>query len=244
MTGARVTIGVPTYNSVSAKFAYDLAKLTGFTSATILGAGQPLAALTLVFKDGTLICPQRYVIVKMAQRFGATHLFWLDGDMRFPRDTLVRLLAHNQPIVGANYCGRRQPSGPTAFRWPTPSAPVLVDTLPESAGLEPVDSLGFGCCLMQMDVFAKTAEPWFPLQWSKYTTTDGFFEMRGEDIGFCGLAKDAGFQPYIDHDLSHDVRHVGEHEYSPEDALEMREALLASDSRFAPPPPANLVVLP
>ena len=39
----------------------------------------------------------------------ATHILWLDSDMRFPADTLGRLLARNRDIVGANYCARRFP---------------------------------------------------------------------------------------------------------------------------------------
>lgn len=45
-----------------------------------------------------------------------THLFWLDDDMRFPKNTIARLLQHHQPFVGVNYSHRKPPPQPVALK--------------------------------------------------------------------------------------------------------------------------------
>ena len=69
--------------------------------------------------------------VERAFKLQATHILWLDTDMRFPPDTLFRLLGRKKPIVGANYRARNPPVFPTAVK-----GLKRVDTLEESTGVE------------------------------------------------------------------------------------------------------------
>ena len=63
---------------------------------------------------GTYLPQQRMTLVKEAFQSGSTHILWIDSDMRFPKDALIRLLDRDLPIVGANYPMRRTPIIPTA----------------------------------------------------------------------------------------------------------------------------------
>jgi len=58
--------------------------------------------------------------------------------------------------------------------------------------------------LIKTSVFESLPQPWF--------MEDPIKEI-GEDVHFCNLAREHGFQVFIDHDLSKDVMHIGEFEY-------------------------------
>lgn len=244
---ARVLIGVPARDTVATFFAYDLAHLTGYTGVKWVGPGQPIEALRIFFSDGTLIAPQRYDIVMHAFATKATHILWLDSDMRFPADTLIRLLARNRECVGANYSGRRVPSGPVAHRGLEQPVTELVYTHEHSTGLERVDGVGMGCLLTRMTVFEKVAAPWFPIQWG--VAADGSWAMMGEDMGFFRLALKQGVACWIDHDLTKDVRHVGTFEYRYQHAEMMKDELrekvagryIVPEDRVAEEPKVQLV---
>jgi hypothetical protein len=238
----RVVVGVPAKGQVEAMFAYDLARLMGFTGASLIP--DVVESLRLYFVTGTLIAPQRRDIAATALATEATHILWLDADMRFPKDALARLLQHNKPIVGANYAGRRMPFGTVAHRWPTPEKSEIVYTYPWSTGLEAVDILGFGCLLTATEVFRLVPEPWFPIQWGRDAL--GEWAIHGEDAGFCEWARTAGCHIYIDHDLSHEVRHIGTFEFTHDHALVQKEELRADGRYIVPetpdPPKPKLVV--
>lgn len=205
----RVAILTPCQDAVSAGFAFDLARLTG--QATAGGIDY-----TVLFNRGTIIPQQRATLVRLAQEWGATHVLWLDSDMRFPSDTLSRLLAHSELIVAANYSTRRHPILPTAEH---KQLGHLFTTVGDD-GLVEVSHVGMGCMLVDMSVYARIKEPWFILGFNP-----GNKEYIGEDVFFLRRAKEYGFVPLIDQALSHEVRHVGEMEWRAEHALVTRDTL-------------------
>src|SRR6218665_1414643 len=44
----------------------------------------------------------RTELVKAARQIGADHLLWIDADLTFPQDALLRLIARRQRVIGAN----------------------------------------------------------------------------------------------------------------------------------------------
>jgi GT2 family glycosyltransferase len=148
---------------------------------------------------GIYIADLRNKAVKAAQAAGASHLLFLDSDMRFPEDTLDRLLAHNLDIVAANYVQR------TMSEW----CVARIDGVPVQSqgrtGLEAVDTTGTGVMLITMSVFDDMPQPWFDTP---------NFPFTGEDVYFCQQARSGGYDVWIDHDLSQDVRHQGSVELS------------------------------
>jgi hypothetical protein len=229
---ARVLIAVPCGDQVQSQFAYSLGNLMMHTQGTLVGPGQPVEWLRLMFHQGTLIAPQRRDLAEQALALDATHILWIDSDTKFPADGLNRLLARNKDYVGIVQSGRRAPCVPTAFVWECPEKPTAVYTFPESTGLQRVDAIGFGFTLCRTEVFKKVAEPWFPMQWGQ--TTTGVWAFNGEDTGFQMWVRAAGFELYVDHDLSKECAHIGSFPYRLEHALATKETT-ASEARVLVP---------
>ncbi len=197
----RVAICVPCQDTVSAGFAADLAMLTGAIPADI--------TWKLFQVRGTYVPQQRATLVGLAQQWTATHVLWLDADMRFPADTLARLLEHKVPIVAANYITRRPPYRPVAEHR---EHGVLYTPL-EATGLVDVTHSGMGVMLVDTEVYRTVPVPWFALGYN--AKSDSY---AGEDVYFCRKAIEHGFPVLVDQDLSQHVRHVGEIELAPKHA--------------------------
>ena len=117
---------------------------------------QKLGEVTLHMKSGALIYTSRNDLATMAIQMNADYVFWLDSDMVFKPDTLIRMMdtlkKNDLDILTGLY-----------FRRVPPYTPVLFDRLdidgnvcywsefkdiPE--GLFEVGGCGFGCVLMKL----------------------------------------------------------------------------------------------
>jgi len=197
----RLVIGGPTRDTVPAAFAVDLAELYAYTRER----GPWGSDVTVGFIASTYIHVGRELFLEAALKQGATHVFWLDTDMSVPRETAVLLAMHEQPIVACNYVVR-QPSGLfTAFR-----DEARVPTRPHSTGLEAVEYCGMGAMLLRTDVVADLPRPWF-----RHGLNEHGGDI-GEDVGFCRALRQAGHTVYLDHDLSKEIGHIGQHTYRPQ----------------------------
>lgn len=195
----KLAICVPARDQVATGFALDLALATAHSTHHI-------EQVALFHCAGTLIADQRAKLVKQAAEAEATHILWLDADMRFPADVATRLLAHDKPIVAANYATRALPIQPVAF-----AADGSRVSSNGASGLQEVAAVGMGCMLTAIDVFKALERPYFAIGYSR--AAHGY---EGEDIYFCRAARKAGFSVLIDHDLSREVRHVGTLEFAHE----------------------------
>jgi hypothetical protein len=194
----RLAIGGPTRDVVPAAFAVDAAHLFAYTRER----GPWGDDVTLNFVASTYIHVGREWFLEAARKQQATHVLWLDTDMIVPRETAVLLAMHDQPIVACNYLVRQVSGLFTAFR-----DEHRIPTHAQSTGLEAVDYCGLGAMLMRTDVVADLPRPWF---------RHGINEQGGdigEDVGFCRALRAAGHTIYIDHDLSKEVGHIGQHTY-------------------------------
>lgn len=214
-----VMIAVPSHDSVPALFSYDLAQLMAFTAANFLGPGQPFENINLTFSTGTYVHRARNQLTKVAVESGADYVLWLDSDMRFPKDTLARLFLHKKDIVGINYSTRGVPPSFVAIKTIKPPTKLVTDE--SSTGLEAVDAIGFGAVLIRTEVLKHLAETSdVPLFWYTLNEEGG---LVGEDVHFCGVARAAGYEVLVDHDLSKECAHCGSFEYKLEHAGAMQE---------------------
>ena len=194
----QLAIGAPTRDTVPAAFAVDAAHLFAYTREV----GPWGRNVTLNFVASTYIHVGREWFLEASLKQGATHILWLDTDMSVIRETAVLLALHDQPIVACNYRVRQASGLFTASR-----DGQRIATTEASTGLEAVDYVGMGCLLMRADVVAPLGRPWF---------RHGLNEMGGdvgEDVMFCRGLTRAGHTIYIDHDLSKQVGHIGQHTY-------------------------------
>ena len=181
----KIAVCVPAYGDVKADFATSLFGLAVRTA--------PHAELTRVRGKGTILPEVRNGITLAALEWGADWLFWSDSDQTFEDHTLLSLLARGKPIVGCNYPRRDEPFTPTAVK--------DGELLWLGQGVEEVDVLGLGVCLIAAEVFRAVPQPWF-----RYVHHNG--KLHGEDTVFFLSARKAGFPAHVDHDLS--VGHIGE----------------------------------
>ncbi len=192
----QVCIGIPSNDEVKANFAMAL-------GAMCLYSGYQGIPCALVNQKGSILPANRNRLVKEAQNINSTHLLQIDSDLTFPPGALQRLLNHKKPIVGATYPRRSPPHDNLAI--PLNRAPVQ-----NATGLTAVDRLPTGLLLMDMEVFSKIRMPFF-----RFPTTeqnDEFPEgsIAGEDYYLCDAAKAAGYEIFLDVELSFQLTHWGE----------------------------------
>ena len=193
-----VSICIPTCGQCEIEFAHSLAVMMCETQHTGVG-------LRVTTRSGSLIAASRQALAEKSLGFsGCTHLLFLDDDMGFPPDTLTRMLAHDEGIVGVNYLRREEKRSPVACS--TDRKLMFLDD--ESSGLVEASSTGTGIMLIRMEVFRALPKPWFE---TSYNIQSGHYE--GEDRYFCHKAADYGYKTWIDQDLSKEVVHIGSKRY-------------------------------
>lgn len=121
---------------------------------------------------------------------GDDWIFFVDDDQAFPVETLIRLLAHGQPVVSALIFQRAAPFLPTAYATKEHNAYQPLDI--RSVGnnnLVKVAGAGTGGLLIRSEVLRKLDDgtPWF-------VYTDEF----GEDLYFCNRLAEAGIDILVD----------------------------------------------
>ena len=111
-----VAICIPVYGMTHARFTQCLANLIVHSlGATVVRDGRNVELVLETFMVScSMLTESRHRLVAEALAWGADHMLCLDADHVFPPDTLVRLLAHGLPAVGANYPRRFAPTAPTA----------------------------------------------------------------------------------------------------------------------------------
>lgn len=188
----KVMVAIPCGELVHADFAYDLARMVGYTTLV-----HPTYTILLYHVKGTYLPRARATLANEALAQNCTHILWLDADMRFPKDTLLRLLGHGEAIVAANYPTRQPPFVPTAMD--NDYNPVF-----SGEGLSEVRACGMGVMLTRTDVFRAIGKPYFALGYNKKND-----EYAGEDAFFCESARKAAYRILIDWPLSAEVSHLG-----------------------------------
>ena len=200
----RIAICIPARGQMEVATAFDLVAMCAYTIKTTKHD------IDLFTSSGTLIFDQRNKLVETALENKADYLLFVDADMRFPQDTLKILMAHDKDIIGVNATTRSEPVKPTAKNFIV-NEDQSVDWLPiysnVRSGIEKADGIGCGVMLVKTKVFKEMEEPYF------YFEQLGNNKILGEDIYFCIKAKDAGFDTWVDHDLSKGIKHIGQYVY-------------------------------
>lgn len=209
----KLRICIPSLDMVHMDFSMDLVNLIGH-----LFANPPpdFEGLQVSNERGSLVHMTREFMLTNAIQSESTHILFLDSDMRFPSDTVHRLLAHDLDVVCCNY-GQRA--------CPVYSNTVGLDgrhvlTSNESTGLEEILSAGFGVMLIKASALAEIPRPYFDTMWTE--KEDGY-TMVGEDVFFCRKLGHHGIKICVDHDLSKEIGHIGQFVYTNQMAVETVE---------------------
>jgi hypothetical protein len=153
--------------------------------------------------ESSMLVSNRHNAVKTMLKHGATHLLFIDSDMKFPPWALRRLLSHDLPVVAANCTRRTFPVQGTAMDFDGKD----IDSRGRK-GVEAVRQVGGAFMLVRRDVLEKLKPPMFQMEW--IPEMGGYC---GEDIYFCQLVQAAGFDVMVDHELSMYIGHIGKFIY-------------------------------
>lgn len=168
------TIGIPHLETFPAEFVQCLLQLE-----------RPPATRFAFVKCAHVVQARNRLVEEMEGDW----LFFLDADMLFPPDTLVRLLRHLQagiPIVGGLCFRKAPPFTPTTHIQNAEGTYDILDPRTCGRKVVEVDATGMACCLIRRDVFDRMGPPWFA--WTDVS----------EDLHFCRKAKALGFPIAVD----------------------------------------------
>lgn len=185
MKDIKLAIGIPNTGVIKAQTAFCLCRmLKDFPHD-----------YTVLFKEGSVLHWNREQLVEGAIKENCTHLLFLDSDMYFEKDAVLKLLERGKKVVGANYNTRKLPKQSTARLYPLIESQKPVDG--KSDMLQLAESVATGFMLIDLSVFEKISKPWF--FWK---------ENLGEDYYFCEKVREVGIDVWCD--LSIPIGHIGE----------------------------------
>lgn len=194
----KLSILVPTRDMVHTHFAFSLSQLYKTTSEVI--------DTYLFFDSSSILLNQREKLIEEAKLINSDYVLWLDSDMVLPSTAAIRLLEHNQDIVGCNYLKRTKPLKPVAYKNIEDWDSFLPLTIEEN--LVEVEGVGMGCILIKTEIFNKIKKPYF-----EFTYNEKSDDWLGEDFNLLKKLREVGYKVYIDTLLSSEIKHMGLYAY-------------------------------
>lgn len=212
---ARVMVATPTYTG---SVAFECA--CSMQVATILCLGRGVLLEWVLINGFSLVQVARdWLAAEFLSRPEFTHLMWLDDDVGFSPDGIIKLLESNLDIVGGVYPVKNDGSERFCYM---PTGPAI-------RNLQPVTRLPGGFVLARRHVVQEVAArcEWYDVPFGdEWRKTAHIFDViliddpqnparkivLGEDYLFCQRALDAGFSLYARTDI--DFAHVGRHAWT------------------------------
>lgn len=166
------------------------------TTLSLWGIGRSYhGQQALMFSDSSMLCKSCCQIVEQAMELGAEYIFFIDSDMKFPPDTLHRLLAHERDVVAIPYLKRSPPYDTLA---------VPLDGPGDYSGLIEVEAMAMGLSLIRTEVFKSLPKPYW-----RFAVDEARGISNGPDIVLCRMLRERGFRIWADTDLAKEVGHIG-----------------------------------
>ena len=192
-------IAIPTRGTVSTHFMMARAMLQG-----------PLAIswADLVITDDLCIekgfnpksvAAKKQLAAEYAVEQGCEWVLFIDDDVLFPPNTLLKLLSWGKDIVNGVYWSKSDPSVPLVFKGHMQGS--YYDW--HVGDFIEIDSAGMGLTLIKTKVFKEMPKPWFSENYV-YHQLDGAPSKNNattEDLYFYKKARDFGFKVYCDTSL-------------------------------------------
>jgi hypothetical protein len=190
MTAPKVAIGIPYYKTWDGDMGMSFGGLMARSAAHV--------KMLPIKCTGCYIEENRNGIVNFALDTGHDFdwFLWIDSDMIFPDDALLRLIAHDKDIIGANYRQRMPPYSFTGWYDDDTDAHIM------EPGLHRMKHLPAGFMLVRFDIYRKLAYPWYRAPREKNEPRD--------EVYFCKMAREAGYEIWCDHDLTKQIVHIGD----------------------------------
>lgn len=219
----KLAICIPSNGVWVADFGYCLAQLCVYCASCLFEEEQNREVL-FIDKRTSNLPRSRQECLEDALMQDCTHALFIDTDQTFPMDTAHRLLRWKKPVVACNIPLKVIPSFPTArARGPSPfGTPIYSNSPSNPVGIEKVWRVGAGIMMIDLSILEKVEKPWFEIRYS-----DKNAQFVGEDWYFVKRVEDAGFDVFVDHELSRHIGHVGPFQYTHAHIPTVEEALAA-----------------
>lgn len=159
-----------------------------------------------VIRNESLIPRARNRILADFMASQCSHLIMIDSDIGFEGGDVLRLLAHNKPLIGATYAKKNRHHYAPAF---VPMAGAVFQR--EDDGLAEVQCIPGGFMMMQRETVARLQGQFHDLwYWDQHGTerrrihdlfgcyTDENRQFWSEDYAFCQRWRQAGGQVWMD----------------------------------------------
>lgn len=214
VTRIRLAIGVPTTGAVRIEWTESLLAMQ---RALFADVNLKIDDIKLFYHCSSVIPKNRQQIIEVAKVWGATHILWIDDDMRFPPIAAKALIygMRQHPeimILGANCIKRKFP---IEYMGSYHDDTEVVSE--GKKGIEQVRYTGNSFILMNMEVFNVLPKPWFAFAWHKESEDFGT-----EDVFFMYKAAEAGIPTYVDHEVSQLIDHIGVYTFKPQYRIDGR----------------------
>lgn len=157
---------------------------------------------------GSNIANNQNNIMRAAIEYKADYVLLLENDETIDGDPdfLVRLIRHRKDIVGATYMFKEYDKI-RAMGVELDGSNLDWTSLYSRPEVSEVMGLPAGCLLISrrvIDTLAEHTHPWF-----YHDVIGGTKQVRTTDYVFCGMARKAGFQVWLDAPLSLRIKHWG-----------------------------------
>lgn len=191
----KITIGLPSTGTIRIETAKSLTTLVSSTKDVLFYLDTPTACY---------IHQNREDIIINALKMKADYVLFIDSDMAFPPDSLIRLLKHHVDIIGVNYNYRGLPIKSVVKLDPECLADHEIVYVHKNTDTEKFKcrAVGSGFLLIRTGVFKKVPQPWFFFRPSSHPKGG-----IGEDVWFCDRAREQGYDVWCDPTIQ--VKHIG-----------------------------------
>ena len=207
-----VVVCIPSMGTWTAETSRCMALMfSDFAQRKVRGAHSQ--KMSILSAQGSMLGQLREMMVMKALQSGATHLLFIDSDMKFPMTTARRLLEHRKEFVGANCTTRVHPVETVAHD--LQGNRVISKG---KHGLMKVQHVGLAVTMIEAEAVKLLRPPLFLQDW-----IPNIRKYCGEDVYFCQKLVETGVDLYIDHDLSREIGHVGAYTYGHDDVVEDQE---------------------
>src|SRR5215831_3957474 len=143
----------------------------------------------------------RNLIIEAAIENNCSHILFIDDDMAYKPDALMKLLEHDVDIVSGLYLSRAYPHAPLAFDLAAEDGSACpVYLMGGEKRLTPIVAAGFGFLLVNTRIFQFLEKPYVRLG-----ELDS--EQWCDDIGFFNRVRKAGIQSFVDFECL--IGHIG-----------------------------------
>ena len=185
----KITIGIPIASAyVHRKFMQSLMSLQF----------PPNVKIDYNIIEGFQLPFARNRIVENALKNNSDYIFYVDADMTFPPDALVRLFNRQVDICHALSFRRIKPHYPCIFKWKEDTKCYeTVDYSKGDSDLISVDAAGSACTLIKMEVFKRMKKPFYYYHENTFSS----------DLTWSMNAKKLGYDIFIDRTLK--IGHLG-----------------------------------